>query len=51
VWEPFQDWVYEKHPKKAEVMYALEGTYTALSVESNRLWERYTKAWVKVVNG
>jgi hypothetical protein len=51
MWEPFRDWVYAKHPKDAQVMYAVEGTYTALSPESNRLWERYTKAWVKVVNG
>jgi hypothetical protein len=51
VWEPFRDWVYANHPKDAQVMYAVEGTYIALSTESNRLWERYTKAWVKVVNG
>jgi hypothetical protein len=43
MWEPFRDWMHAKHPKDAPVMYEVEGTYTALSEESNRLRNRNTK--------
>jgi hypothetical protein len=50
VWEPFTHWMYANHPKNAEVMYAVKFTDAALGGEPNRLWERYTKAWVDEVN-
>jgi hypothetical protein len=49
MWEPFEAWVSEVHPKDATAMYDDE-THTGvrLSEESVRLWSRHVNEYVEV---
>jgi hypothetical protein len=49
LWDPFQDWVSENHPKDFDVMYVPDGTNFQLTEQSIRLWERRTREYVKAV--
>ena len=48
MWEPFAEWVTSTYPKDAAVMYLDEPRHAVrFSLESIRLWERYTREYVE----
>jgi hypothetical protein len=50
LWEPFARWVSRAYPEDAAVMYQDDShSGVRLTAESIRLWERYTRGYVKEV--
>lgn len=49
MWEPFQDWVRENHPKDLDRMYIDGGANFRLTPRSIRLWEQRTQEWADEV--
>lgn len=49
MWEPFADWVRETSPKDFNVMYVDRGSNMRITEDSVRLWEEYSKRYVREV--
>ena len=46
VWEPFAEWISEKHPEDVRIMYVADQSDWKLSEASARLWERRSREYV-----
>jgi hypothetical protein len=49
MWEPFNKWVSQAHPRDAAVMYTDGCCNVRLTEESIRLWDRHTRGYVRTV--